>query len=675
MALNYGMPLQGSSPTTSASSGTSTSAIVGGGLMSPSINLSGFDGRTAAQAKDQLSAYGIDIYADIKYHKTERHPSLSILAAGAKPVDHFEFLVTDSYENENYMDMEFDRLRSRVATLPNSLNFYSGYTGGSAVTYAEPNRLNASAMATAGALRFSAAVTTERTATTGTLVELLAARTNAVGAATQAPLLTTEAIVSNPITYGTDDERGGAGTMQVIMGFGKITSNTILGNGADITEKMRANLVGLGYTATSTYVNGGVTWTGVYNAGRASEFYMMFDNLCIYEATSATATSCTTYQLNGIKIAVADFWYNVADESQFFFVLDLKKSNIDIAWTDTYVYNLQFKEYSFGESVRDTYLTTATNGVTYISPVGLMGDISDYVEGVPEGSSKQSGYSFKRNFSSKTNFTQIFRQPAWSLTKTKAAARSSRFIDEWKDTRDRNLAMYKDKIAGQMLWGIKSEKSVLVPASVPNAGRYETVRTMGGLLDRSLWPIRYFKYSLPTIGSTAAESAVNLTQYMDDMAAAQTAFMTDRKNKKITIVCSPNYIRSLRRIAAHSQSFGPNIFGYAATGSVQKGSMDLGFDVTTFRTAYGEINFIEDPALEYMTKFRLPYGISSSAVSPRNIAFALDMGSITMRTLRNDTLQGNLMLPGEDIALEEDIIGEHSLEVTKARHQSLIIFD
>jgi hypothetical protein len=236
--------------------------------------------------------------------------------------------------------------------------------------------------------------------------------------------------------------------------------------------------------------------------------------------------------------------------------------------------------------------------------------------------------------------------------------------------------MYKDKITGQMLWGVKSQASVLNNASgTPGYGRYETVRTMGGMLDRELFPIRYFKYRLPSIGATASESSVNLTQFMDDFADAHTAFMTDKKSKNITIVCSPSLIRDFRRIAAHAQSFGPNIFGYAATGAVQKGTMELGFDVTTFKTAYGTLNFVEDPALEYMIKFHLPYGITTSAIAPKKIAFAIDLGSCKMKTLRPDVLQGNLMQPGEDIALKEDIIGEHSFEITKPRHQSLIIFE
>ena len=104
--------------------------------------------------------------------------------------------------------------------------------------------------------------------------------------------------------------------------------------------------------------------------------------------------------------------------------------------------------------------------------------------------------------------------------------------------------------------------------------------------------------------------------------------------------------------------------------------MELGFDVTTFKTAYGVINFVEDPALQFMTKFHLPYGITGgTSVMPKKIAFAINPKSCRLKTLRPDVLNGNLMLPGEDVALKEDIIGEHSFEMESPRDNALIIFD
>jgi hypothetical protein len=233
--------------------------------------------------------------------------------------------------------------------------------------------------------------------------------------------------------------------------------------------------------------------------------------------------------------------------------------------------------------------------------------------------------------------------------------------------------MHKDNITSQMIWGVKSKSSKLNPYT----NRYEEVRTMGGLLDKQLWKIRYMKHDLPAVDqASAAASARNLTQWAEKIVKSHMAFRSHKRDGNVTMICSPDLIANLREVAAYSQSFGPNMFGQVAVGAVQKGSMELGFDVTTFKTAYGTLNFIEEPALAYMTKFPLPYDVTGGVpVSPRKIAFMLDLPSIKMTTLRPDVLRGNLQAPGQDVKLMEDILGEHSITIKKAAYQTMVIFE
>ena len=696
---NYGMPLQtGTSPSGIGASGNlnaATTNIVGTSLQTPELNLSGVDFRSSSAAEAQMRGYSIDIYNDIKYYKTAKHPMLSLMGAGAKPVDHYEYIISETNEDEQYFDLEFDKLRTRnfastvspTTALPNAYNYYKDAgLNASASTYGSPLEINQSAYI-GGQLIFHEVAADDQIlgndttpfADFGVIQSILASASTSGIVSTAAitfpqtsskakAATTTCAITAAGVSYD-----GVTARRLTTIGFdGTAPYASVQGSVTQIIEKHRANLFGAGWTIGNTFsmynvASTAVTWQAMVKNSRSQSAFMLFDNLAMYNADGDYV------QLDSVKVAIAAFAWD-STGTRFIFVLDLDETNRQREIltllgpsVNKNIY-LQLKEFSVAGDVFNT--DKALEGFTYISPVMLLGDVTDTVEGIPEGSRARNATNYKRNFSARTNNVQIFRSKAWSLTGTRAACRNPRFIDDWKDQRDRNLAKYKDDITGAMLWGTKSRSSMWND----DEKRYDEVYKTGGLLDRETNPIRYFKFSLPVEGSTPAQTSANLFNFIEGIGDAYSAWMPNKKDLKITIPVSPTIVRYLRRIVAISQT-GQNYFGYDAQGAPQKGSMDLGFDVTTFRCAAGTINFIEEPALDFMTKMKLPYYITAGkAQDPRMIGFALDMASFGMRTLVADKLQGNLQAPDEDIKLKEDIIGTHGFEVIKPRSQSVILF-
>ncbi len=681
--FNYGMPLQ------SASSNTmSGDKVVSGGLLNPTMNVTGIDGRTGAQAEADMRMYGHDIFNDILYHKTEEHPTLALIGPGSEKATDTDVPFSETYEDENYMDNQFEILRTRVTPHSENFNYYYNTARAYGATpnvnqiqaNGTPNRINHSSMANSGALRWSKVID-EQTATTGALVNLALACD--LSTADAVPDVTKELLAITSSDEATSTAALTAGTKRfkskhcVALGWSKLGGQIIGGSAAVGIEEVRANMIGCGFAFAKAVKFGATQWLGVTRTANSAPFKFMFDNLA-FTKTDAGNANPRDYQLSGVVVEIEAFFWS-ADDEQFVYVLNMDEINSDVepvsAATAGEIYHFQLKEFSNGTTQLQG-LARVLPGVTYVSPTFLMGGLVDFVEGIPEGGMPTLGHTFKRNFAAKSNTTQIFQMPAWTLTGTRAACKTSRFIDDWTDTRKRKLKMHKDNITSQMIWGVKSKSSKLNPFT----NRYEEVRTMGGLLDKQLWKIRYMKHSMPdfayTSGATAADAARALTMWAEKIVKTHMAFRSHKRDGNVTMVCSPDLIANLREVAAYAQSFGPNMFGAVSVGSTQKGSMELGFDVTTFKTAYGTLNFIEEPALAYMTKFPLPYDVSQGVpVSPRKIAFMLDLPSIKMMTLRPDVLRGNLQAPGQDVKLMEDILGEHSLKVMKAAYQTMVIFE
>ena len=156
--FNYGMPLQ------SASSNTmSGDKVVSGGLLNPTMNVTGIDGRSGAQAEANMRIYGHDIFNDILYHKTEEHPTLALIGPGSEKATDVEVPFSETYEDENYMDNQFETLRTRIVSNINPYNYYYNTATAYGATpnvdkiqaNGSPTRIDQSAMKNSGSLRWS----------------------------------------------------------------------------------------------------------------------------------------------------------------------------------------------------------------------------------------------------------------------------------------------------------------------------------------------------------------------------------------------------------------------------------------------------------------------------------------------------------------------------------------
>jgi hypothetical protein len=637
--------------------------VIQSGIMTPIVQVGGNTNDTADQRLRSMLGYGIDIYNDIKKYKTERHPTLSILMNKAKPLAAKIVSESESMEDGQFFANEFDTLRRRTpfTTLGADYN-RAGYLVAPAGAKAKvPLAISASTFIGGEAEWFATEVTAKKFADSRT------------GNQTTTGLFIGASSVDT-ISIASCAEYGG--DMIGLLGY-KANAGGILGNVAMTVQKHMVNLQGFGYeysnkidvdTDGTAYVAYGVN----YIAGSSTRNYMLFDNLALGK-TENSATTGTIGQKHQIKVGIEGFFF-LESMAQFVFVLNFNDSNLDWDWAVEAgaAKNLMLvRELSKGVTFKagNTSTDISFTGYFNIHPVFKAGDASTAPQGVPEGSSKTQGKTFKRNFKQYSNHVQIFRADSWSITGTEMAMNKARFMDAFADTREQNLFMYKDKLTAAFLYGRESEQSVYNSTK----GVWENLRTMSGLTDREKFPIKIIRMTLSQSYSSAYTASLALETFISELGEALTAFTSMTSNPTITIPCSKAMLRDLQRLATIGQSQEYNLFGKLASGTQETSSATLNLPIVRFQTGSCTLIFTYEPGLDFATKLDLPYYLTGR-VSPRKVMMAFSNKDMDTYTVRGDKIQGNIQNPGDDL-YEEDIIGEHGFMMRNCRRQCLIIVD
>jgi hypothetical protein len=647
--------------------------VVGNGIMTPIVQLTA-NGTAAIGNQDLLLAYNIDVYNDIRYYKSERFPLLTAMMANAKPADLSRYVVSETDEDKEYFDNLFTTLRQRqVARSTTAWNARSGYLQASGGTTLKQPLANTNSAFVGGKLAFTA-VAASGTELSDFISQAYVARAGGADVpattANVAMLGTPGALVHAPVSLTKY-----TGKKVCAFGFSG-TGLNLQGNVASVVEHHVANLAGIGYVATKTITESGTAsdvWSGLeYIPGSSAKCYMLFDNLGISITNDLSTDTIENIQKHAIKVGVHQFWYN-ALWSKFIIVLDVEDANMDVTWNTATGTNdgnyLLMTESANGATLASLEAT----GYTYIYPcfqVGAAFGVSP--QGIPEGSSKQGGNTFKRTFRSKVNYTQIFRADSWSITGTKMAERKARFVDDWMDTRETNLFLYKNKITQAMLFGQADE----FDGYNTSTGKYERIRTTSGVWDRNQNDFKVVRMSLSDFSTSFSSMTAsdNLRRFINEVGQSVTAFTGMKTKPTVSVACSMEMIVALGELESAGKSNGPNLFGQLALGTLPEGMKKLGVPSLSYETPRVKLIFMWDPALDYESNFPLPYYLTSSGVSPRKIMMALDVKSFNVRTLRPDRLQAGIQNPGDD-KYEEDILGEHGAEVLNSRKNTIFIIE
>jgi len=428
------------------------------------------------------------------------------------------------------------------------------------------------------------------------------------------------------------------------------------GTPRNFITKMIALLKGMNYTqrggddtAAPRTAASDVDWMGFTHGTYAKTVHWPWNDI-------AFDVDATDYQEHEIVIQVEAFWYDTT-ASQFIVLLNFSKTNLDTPMGTTNTILLEEMQ---------SAAATVTSGYTRIDTQLLLGMYNTVPGGIKEGSSANSNLQtgFQYAFESKENYMQIFRADPMEITGTRLASGNYR-IDDVKRNRDKMLFLYKKDKSNAVIWGKKSQ--IMGTDGKP-------LRTMSGILDYELNPIKYMRASLAA--AIATPTATEIKDFVDDIAYSLHAFKPRKGNPSTSMMCSHLMLRKIDSIIklSYGDTTTPNEHGYTTSNPYTPGTTDFGIKHFDFVTAYGNLKFMHEPMLDFMTSFQLPYFLVGSGVNPKHIMLAIDKQYLSIKTLRGDKLQGNIQGNDEDLS-REDIIGEHTLETLYPKNHAIIIVD
>jgi len=457
-------------------------------------------------------------------------------------------------------------------------------------------------------------------------------------------------------------------TMYFVQG-----DSTIIGKKEYFVRNLGNLLSNLGYQA-EVGLNGSPITDGTqtsYCGGHGeTPLYVAFEDL--YFAEAAGSGIAAEYQKHQIIAKIhslawgATYIDSIVDISAeayaFELVLDFSDSNCeDIAATSI----IMVEEINAGGG--DEF--TAGDGFTRISRMGLIGDSQTPPDAIAEGSNFQTGGNYNYSVENIHNMTQIFDTPKYGVTGTRQAS-NARFFDEFQLTRGRNLSIYKQKISGALLRGVQSE--------VMDATTGKPKRTMSGILDYSMFPIRYMKESLPS--ATADTTGVLLSTWLDSIVYSMQAFKQSGGSSSYTVLCSQKVLNTLAKANSYIGTGNNHMLNGGIFTVSPPSKMTIGLRVFEYESIYGTIRFIHEPSFDMMPVLKSSTATAggvpkhlfgAGGLNPRNILMVLDKAYIKKLTLRPDKIYGNIQDIGQD-AFEEAMRGEHSLQLRFPRNHAII---
>jgi len=592
------------------------------GQINPHIQEGGNLPNTVA---DLQGKYNFDIHDIVISRHREEFPTLSIAELNGSSFDKVIYVFSEDYDGDyQFPDMFFNDLRTQAKTI----------------------HAIGSADEEGGKQQWFKAIEA------GALAKLYAIKDSG-----------TDATINNLVTAGAGEWAGSLDELAtaaygsdkaLALAFELGTSEYILGgNPKNVIVKMISLLKGMSYTqrgldatdAPVTEAVGGASFAGFTHGTTAKTIHLMFPDV-------AFNVDGTDYQEHERVFRLEAFWYDLT-AAQFVLILNMSKNNLETQLGTTNTFLLEELHQN---------ATTVSAGYTRIDHQALLGMYNTVPAGVQEGSSAsdelQTGFQYA--FESKENYMQIFRANPMEITGTRLASGGYR-IDDIKRNRDKMLRLYKKDKSNAIMWGKKSQ-------TMQSDGK--PLRTMSGIFDYELSPIKYIKGTLNRYSASNYSEAIK--DYLNEIAYSMHAFKPKSGNNVTSMMCSHTMLRALDEVVKLSYGQAPNAHGYTTQQPYRDNVVDFGIKHFDFDTQYGTLKFMHEPRLDYLTEFQLPTFLAGQNVNPRYIMLALDKEYISTKTLRPDKLQGNIQANDEDLT-REDIIGEQTLEMLYPKNHSVIL--
>lgn len=479
-----------------------------------------------------------------------------------------------------------------------------------------------------------------------------------------------ESVTTLP-SSGTNAVFGGTALTELALSTGNTltlafdtSSDNIRGKKSEVIRKLANTLDAADYTLTEFDDAAGAGWyLYTYTSGTSSRVFFAFDDL-------AMKCGSVFYQEHEKIVGIKNFYYK-DDTSALILVLDFSESTMQENLDSTPANNIVLlEEVSTGSGT--AFSANYTGYFSRMARMVLIGNVYDVPGGIPEGDDFSEGGNYIFGRDEYTNYAQIFTSPKYGITGT-AQATSYRFGNDFQKSRARHLGIYKNKIAAALMFGAQSFK--MSSDGMPQ-------RTMSGIFDYGLFPIRYMRKHLPDI-SSGTPVGRQLTTWLDSIAHALNAFRQDGSDAH-TCVTSSYVIQRLREWAAYIGTMQGNVFGATFT-TPPPSSASLFLDIVEYKSNNGTLRFVEDPALNFMPRFPkstnsatagsarggAPIHLFSSGLNPRNLILAVDKAHIEFLTLRSDQIHGNIQSPGKDM-FQEAMRGEHSMRLRFPRNHAVI---
>jgi len=433
------------------------------------------------------------------------------------------------------------------------------------------------------------------------------------------------------------------------MCFNK-SDDYIVGKKEAICRKLAATLNSLDYTYSRIEGSSKNYIKFLYTSGTSHPLYFCFEDL-------AYMISTTQYQDHEIIVALNYFMFN-EDFSELIFQFDFANSNADMSSASTHWLSTQEIVGPTAEGYAAGTSKFTGGGYTRISRLALIQDFSEVDDAVPEGSEFVEGSGFIFNKELKRTYSRIFQSKAWGVTGTRIAEKVT-FMDEFVETRKKYMARYKRGAQNAIYYA----RSFI---RVNSSGK--PVHSFGGLFDYSLYPIRYIKEPLPTVGTSEDHSGMIFYEWLQSISKAINQHKEGDGNS-FTVLCSDYIITRISHIIQYvkSNESKGNVYGYHVnTNPPTENNLMIPNIEIVIGTAKTRLHFVYEKSLDYMPSMPtqsasgggIPGHLFSAGISPRNLMIVVDKTNAFMETLRNDTIIGNLQAKGED-QFKEAMRGEH----------------
>lgn len=195
-----------------------------------------------------------------------------------------------------------------------------------------------------------------------------------------------------------------------------------------------------------------------------------------------------------------------------------------------------------------------------------------------------------------------------------------------------------------------------------------------GYLDRERFPIKYAFLPIPTelaggtIAISDASAGMVYQKWLEDYQEIQYGNRQPSESQNVSVAIGKDLKNMIRRVNSAISTQTSNVFGWNLITQVPKNELYLGIPTWQYDVGGKKINFFEDPTLNDMVDWKLPYYLFPNAngkASPRFLMLGFDKSNvgIVTRAGRQEKVHGNLQPRTNPFIYTEAVSSAHMVKV------------